>query len=538
MSARKVILTMTTRNALILAVLLAAVSVLVGGCRPHTRSTAVVAAVPPDAPYVELTYPQSDDEGHIVAVPAEGEVSVSGFVAAREVPKAVIVNDVRVQPYVVRSYRPFGAPEAYAVYGFRAPITCSPTTRLTIVVEAGRPLAPCVFVPDTHRTITRLVYLKGHGPKTALVFSRYRIANAYRTCHRYNEAVVAYRSCLAAEPKFYWADYGIGTVFAAQARFGDAVIYYRRASGLYPDWPEPYYGLGLAYVSLGRPRDAIVVYQRANRLWPYWCEPYYGLGTAYTIVGNLGPATIAFSRCTTYYPAWWRPRYAWAGVLLRQGHYDDAIVQYREVVRLAPKHAGAHRGLAVALYNRGHYAEAWEQVHLARDYGSPPPHDFVTLLSKKLPEPKGRHVAERLPKGSQGHGQEGKGEGRHAASAGPSPGHGQEGKGKEGAAASAGPSHSTGPGAQAGGSGHERHNPAAAKSGQNPKPEHGNSNPVSPPAGPSHSTDSASHGGGPSHDRGSSSAVPSAHSQGSASGGHGGGHSSPGGQGKDKNKGH
>jgi len=243
--------------------------VVFAGCRTKTAAPAAVpAALVPAAqtPYAEFTYPQSDDQGHYVGLPA-GEVTLSGIVAAPNPPTGVVVNGVMVQPYLVQDVAPFGAPAGYSIYGFDVPTTITPTSLLTVALQALGVTTPAVtYAPDSTATYARLLALAGATPQAPQ--AQYRLANALLAQKNYNDALAAYRRSIALQPQYAWGYDGLGHTYVLLQRPADAVIQFKKAKKLRPKWAYPYYRLAEVYTSQKRYDAALLEYREGLRSAP------------------------------------------------------------------------------------------------------------------------------------------------------------------------------------------------------------------------------------------------------------------------------
>jgi hypothetical protein len=249
--------------------------VLLAGCRTKTAAPAAVpvalapAAQTPAAqtPYAEFTYPQSDDQGHYVGLPQTGEVTLSGIVAAPSPPTGVVVNGVTVQPYLVQDVAPFGAPAGYSIYGFDVPTTITPTTLLTVALQALGVTTPAVtYAPNSAATYARLLALAAAAPQVPQ--AQYRLANVLLAQRNYNGALAAYRRSLALQPQYVWGYDGLGHTYVLMQRPADAVIQFKKAKKLRPKWAYPYYRLAEVYTSQKRYDAALLEYREGLRFAP------------------------------------------------------------------------------------------------------------------------------------------------------------------------------------------------------------------------------------------------------------------------------
>lgn len=270
--------------------------VLLAGCRTQPEEVATVAASllsPPapaaNTPYVELTYPQSDDQGHYVGLPKAGDVTLSGIVAALKPPTRVVVNGVSVQPYAIEDVAPFGTPAGYSAYGFSLPMEITPTTLLSIALQALGVTTPAVaFAPDGTAVYSRLVELARAAPKVPV--AQYRLANALLARQRYNDAIAAYRRSIALQPQFVWGYDGLGQTYVLMQRPADAVIQFKKAKKLKPKWAYAYYRLAEAYTSQKRYDDAVLAYREGLRFAPSHPGLHRGYAVALYNRGNYREA--------------------------------------------------------------------------------------------------------------------------------------------------------------------------------------------------------------------------------------------------------
>ncbi|MHB8995514.1 MAG: tetratricopeptide repeat protein [Armatimonadota bacterium] len=244
--------------------------VLLAGCETKTAAPASAAATPvttAKTQYVELMYPQSDDQGNYVTLPESGEVTVSGIIAALTPPTGVVVNGVTVQPYPVQDLAPFGTPAGYSTYGFSAPATVEPTTLLSVALELLGVTSPATtFAPNASSTYSRLFTLAQGAPKDPA--AQYRLGNVLLAQKNYDDALAAYNRSLALQPQFAWGEDGLGQTYVMMQRPKDAVIHFKKAKKLHPKWAGPRYRLAEVYTSQKQHEEAMAEYREALSFAP------------------------------------------------------------------------------------------------------------------------------------------------------------------------------------------------------------------------------------------------------------------------------
>lgn len=357
------------RHLCMLSAAVLLLSLLVAGC--ERQETQVVVPQDEDANavgtasdfVVELTYPQSDDEGHYVAVGQPGEVVVEGIVSGPEVPSTISVNGATVQPYEVEYIQPYGTQADYPVYRFRAPLVVQPSD--DIVIVAGDPYGGTeyVFVPDSDATVQRWAALSENDP--AVVD---RLGRAYYAGGAYDQAATHLAQAGEREDS-PWALYDLAMTYLALDRADDAIGTFNRIEPVYADMPDLYYGRGLTYSEAGQFDNAIADLVRASDLAPDWAEPLVALGLSYYAQEELGDAAESYEQAIEIWPTWAAPYYGLAEVRLDQGREDEAFPLIHEAQQRGPWRAAHHEALARKLWERGNYVAARRQLEIAERLG-------------------------------------------------------------------------------------------------------------------------------------------------------------------------
>lgn len=228
---------------------------------------------------------------------------------------------------------------------------------------------------DAHRNLGHILFLKGDYDGSISAFQEalkenpqlneihLNLGDCYRHAHRYEQALVEYRTFARLCPKRQddlerhiqlslakcYEGLGnyedarkilnilieknandtdslncLGVVLWKMHQLPEAVFVLNRALKIDPKYPQARNNLGIALYELKRFDDAVDVWKEALAVKPDYPEAHYNMGVA----------------------------------LYQSGLYQPAIEAYRECIRLAPNDAYAHNNLGVALLRSGNRAGA------------------------------------------------------------------------------------------------------------------------------------------------------------------------------------
>lgn len=209
---------------------------------------------------------------------------------------------------------------------------------------------------------------KAANPKNYEIYRS--LADLYRSQNRFDEAIKTSRSALAV----FGNDGNIFTdlswYYSLANRHEEAVEAAKAGIKLLPDQYMAYTNLCRAYNDLEKPELAIRECNNALRLKPDDGETYFYLGRAHDILNKPADATRYYKRAVTGLEAYVkeRPDYSDGFYLLGNAYFADnqrskAIEAYNEAIRLAPSFARARynlgrllvvekeKGLATIQYN-------------------------------------------------------------------------------------------------------------------------------------------------------------------------------------------
>lgn len=347
---------------------------------------------------IELTYPQSDDQGYYVAPAEHASMVIAGMVSDPEPIDEIIVNGASVVPYRVENYLPYRATKEYPVYRFHAPVVIAPEDEIVVeIVQLNRKKKACKFRPGRDRVVERLAVLVEAQPRDPWRCAR--LGSAYYAAGAFDDAIRHFDRAMASGDDLPWAAYHLGMTYLALERTEDALDWFRTTSRLYPAFPDVYYSRGLAYYSTGRHGDAILDFVEAVDIAPSWAEPFLALGLTYYAQKELGEAARRFEEAIGLWPVWAPPYYAAGLVYLDLDRPDEAVRYIDRGVVLGPWQPQHHVLLAEKLAAKGNYNAASRQLQIAEKLGEPVPvtiyeriRPHVTVTSKITDWPWGSRV--------------------------------------------------------------------------------------------------------------------------------------------------
>lgn len=109
------------------------------------------------------------------------------------------------------------------------------------------------------------------------------------------EAMRGWERCLALNPSYGYALYGMGTVAAKQGDFAKAVEWFRKALALKPDWPKAELELSRALINLGQTEEAAATLEKHVQRRPFLTEAHFLLGQAYEQRKNYAKAKESYT---------------------------------------------------------------------------------------------------------------------------------------------------------------------------------------------------------------------------------------------------
>ncbi len=189
------------------------------------------------------------------------------------------------------------------------------------------------------------------------------LGNEYRSNHRTEEAIDAYRKAIMVDINSLEAYNNLGELYLEHRRLDEAISTYRRAVQLEPNDARAYVGLGNALAELKRSEEAIAAYRRSIQVNSEQSEGYEGLANILTEQNKLAEAVKNYKKALNLpeKPSDKAHAAALVGLgraLQGQQKLEDAIAMFRRAVQVSPKNVWAYVFLGRALVEKKQFAEA------------------------------------------------------------------------------------------------------------------------------------------------------------------------------------
>jgi len=312
-------------------------------------------------PWVELTRPQSDDQGHYCGLKEKLRLDVEGLVAAPGEVSSVAVNDKQAR-LLFTGLKPFGAPDDSEAIAFKALLWLEPQTEVSVVVTlADGTQHTSTFVPDTETMIARLRELLLQTPRDPQALLRMNYLSDPR-----EDRLARTQDALDINPGLAEAHLQLGGLIMDQYDREPAIAEFKEAVRLAPEYAEAYFLLGMALSMQGmtgddeaKSEEAIIHLKEAIRLDPDYLWPRMHLGWAYLHgLGDFEAAIAAFEGILTIDPQYHEAHHGLARVCVKQGDLDGAIAKYKDALEIDPNDSMVHWNLGRALEEQGKTEEA------------------------------------------------------------------------------------------------------------------------------------------------------------------------------------
>ncbi len=175
---------------------------------------------------------------------------------------------------------------------------------------------------------------------------------------RLDQAVDAYRSCLARDPRYLAARDNLGRILLLRGQLAEAAGEFAKVIDVEPRDIRALVGLGESLRRQGRPNDALPVLDRAVESDPRSAVAWNVLGETLFQMNRPAEAETAHARAAALDPS---NADTWAGLgfaCLLQMKLDAAQTAFRNGLAQRPDHSPCRNGLAAVLTEKGKFDEA------------------------------------------------------------------------------------------------------------------------------------------------------------------------------------
>ncbi len=172
------------------------------------------------------------------------------------------------------------------------------------------------------------------------------VAVALGVAKRFDEAIEAYKRCIAIEPQAAQSYCNLGHILHGLGRDEEALVALQKAVELEPRSIEAQSNLGLVLMALDRFEEAQDCHNKAIALAPGMPEPHNNLGETLVALGQLEQAAQCFNRAFTIVPGFSPAHYNYGNAMMTLGRSEDARRAFENALRFAPGVLTCHLALS------------------------------------------------------------------------------------------------------------------------------------------------------------------------------------------------
>ena len=209
--------------------------------------------------------------------------------------------------------------------------------RPEVIAESLHSLS--AVLPDTHRPLAQLRIVAEHSRSVLADFGHFRISPAGQLCFTFDSA-----PCIAANVVELQQDPGtteewfeIGQEHEEHERYEEAIDAYRKCLALSARCPEAYFNLGNVLREMGDADGAEQSFRMAAAQDPAFAPAWYNLADVQEQRGKLPEAIASLQTAITVLPEYADAHFNLAVFLEKAGRFADAQGHWLAYVELDPK---------------------------------------------------------------------------------------------------------------------------------------------------------------------------------------------------------
>lgn len=179
------------------------------------------------------------------------------------------------------------------------------------------------------------------------------------------EAIAAFESALAVEPKHYEILHYLGVAYAQEKFWNKAVEVYKRSLDLKPDNIEALHSLSLVYFKLNQWAEAIEPLRKVITLSPQHARGHELLGKVYLKLRQFSDAANVLTRAIELKPDAAGTYNDLGTVYLNLKDYPQAIENFTKALKFGPpRYAEPHHGLGTAYLRIGDREKSVKEMQI------------------------------------------------------------------------------------------------------------------------------------------------------------------------------
>lgn len=165
-----------------------------------------------------------------------------------------------------------------------------------------------------------------------------------------------------------------------------AINYLYEALKFDPEYSLVHYNLGVIYQEIGRYYLAETEYLSSIKYDDNFVQAYTNLGKIYERLNRPQDALDKYNKAIDINSKYILAKLNIGRLFLSLTMYNKAIFYFTSILEDNPENGTACFYMAVAHYFLKDYSSAWNNVHLAKKFGSPIDQKFLRTLSTVMPE--------------------------------------------------------------------------------------------------------------------------------------------------------